>query len=538
MSQMPDPSDVADTSVDADTVGHLVRERAKTHGDATAVKHQDQTVTYDELETRSNRVANGLAELGVEPGDHVAVDLTNRLEYLDIWFGISKLGATMVPLNVALKGPMLEHNLDDSDSSVLIVEESLLDPVLEVHDELSKLQEIVLLGDHDGLADATSYQALLDAADTPSDVPVRGSDPATIIYTSGTTGPPKGVVLPHHSYINTGQWFVKTCRITPEDVPFTTLPLFHVNAQQTTTVGSILAGVPFALETKFSPSSYLDQIRDYGATVFNYIGSIIPLLHKQPERPDDADNPARLGIGAAAPEEIWEDFEERFDVTLIEGYGLTETGTVCTVNPPDAVKKGTIGPAIDYMEVTVVDPDTDQELDPGETGEIVVRPQEPYSMMLEYYKRPGATVEAWRNLWFHTGDLGVRDEDGYLKFVDRMSYAIRRRGENVSSFFVQQAIDEHPAVLESAVYGVPSDFDDNEDEVKADVVLQEDASVDPEALIEWCAERLPYFAVPRYIEFRESFPKTATERTRKFKLREAGVEDAWDREEAGVEVPR
>lgn len=538
MSDMPDPSEVASTDVQADTVGHLVRERAKTHGDQTAVMHKDDELTYEQLEERSNRVANGLRELGVEPGDHVAVNLTNRLEYLDIWFGISKLGATMVPLNVALKGPMLEHNLDDSDSSVLFVQDDLADPFLEVRDDLTGLEEVVLLGDHDGLPDAHAYEGLLDASDSSTEIPRVGSDPATIIYTSGTTGAPKGVVLPHHSYINTGSWFVRTCRITPDDVPFTTLPMFHVNAQQTTTVGSIVAGVPFALETKFSPSSYLDQIRDYGATVFNYIGSIIPLLYKQPEQPDDADNPARLGIGAAAPEEIWADFEERFDVTLIEGYGLTETGTVCTVNPPDAVKRGTIGPAIDYMEVTVVDPDTDQELPPGETGEIVVRPKEPYSMMLEYYERPEATVEAWRNLWFHTGDLGVRDEDGYLKFVDRMSYAIRRRGENVSSFFVQQAIDEHPDVLESAVYGVPSDFDDNEDEVKADVVLQEGASVDPEELIEWCAERLPYFAVPRYIEFRDGFPKTATERTRKFKLRERGVEDAWDREEAGVEVPR
>lgn len=538
MSQMPDASEVASTDVQADTVGHLVRERAKTHGEETAVMHREETATFQQLEDRSNRVANGLAALGVEPGDHVAVDSTNRLEYLDVWFGISKLGATMVPLNVALKGPMLEHNLDDSDSTVLVVEDELADPFLEVRDGLDELEDVVLLGEHEGLPDAHDYEQLLEAPATGSEIPVSGQDPATIIYTSGTTGPPKGVVLPHHSYINTGQWFVRTCRITPEDVPFTTLPLFHVNAQQTTTIGSMVAGVPFALEKKFSPSNYLDQIRDYGATIFNYIGSIIPLLYKQPEKPDDADNPARLGIGAAAPEDIWEDFEERFDVTLIEGYGLTETGTVCTVNPPEKVKKGTIGPELDYMEVTVVDPDTHQELPPGETGEIVVRPREPYSMMLEYYERPEATVEAWRNLWFHTGDLGKRDEDGYLTFVDRMSYAIRRRGENVSSFFVEQAIDEHEAVLESAVYGVPSDFEDNEDEVKADVVLQDGASVEPEELIEWCAERLPYFAVPRYIEFRDGFPKTATERTRKFKLRDQGVEDAWDREEAGVEVPR
>lgn len=524
--------------VDADTVGGVVREKAKRNGDDVAVMHREREATYRQLDERSNRVANALMEYGVGPGDRVAVNLTNRLEYLDIWFGISKTGAVMVPLNVALKGEMLVHNLEDSETGYLVLEDAVADAFADVQDEVDGVDDVFLLGDDAHVPGARDYEELTAASPSRPAIPAEGQDPATIIYTSGTTGPPKGVVLPHHSYVNTGEWFVRTCRITDGDVPFTTLPLFHVNAQQTTTMGSIIGDVPFAIEKTFSASDYWNQIRDYGATIFNYIGSIIPILHEQPEQPDDADNPARLGIGAACPPDIWEDFEERFDVTLIEGYGLTETGTVCTVNPPDATKVGTIGPAIDYMEVTVVDPDTDQELPPGEEGEIVVRPKEPYSMMMEYYDRPEATLEAWRNLWFHTGDIGKRDEDGYLTFVDRMSHAIRRRGENVSSFMVEKALGKHPAVLESAVYAVPSDFEDKEDEVKADLVLKEGEDVDPEEIVEWCADRLPYFAVPRYIQFRDAFPKTATERVRKFKLKEEGTADAWDREEAGVEVPR
>jgi crotonobetaine/carnitine-CoA ligase len=354
---------------------------------------------------------------------------------------------------------------------------------------------------------------------------------AAILYTSGTTGPPKGVMIPHNAYAVAGLEFVRNyVRIRADDVLYTSLPLFHVNAQQLTTMGALISGRPMALAERFSASGFFDDLARHGATVFNYIGAMLTMLHKQPPRPDDARGPARLAIGGAAPASLWRDFERRFGLRILEIYGLTETATVCLGNPPDDVRVGRVGMPVSWAEVRVEDGEG-VEAPPDAPGEIVVRARRPDTLFLGYYRREEATAEAMRGGWFHTGDRGVRDADGYFTFLDRLKDCIRRRGENISSYEVERTLNEHPAVAESAAVGVPSDL--GEEEVKAYVVLRPGAELAPAELIEFCSVRMADFMVPRYVELREELPKTATQRVQKFALRAEGIGGAWDRLAAG-----
>jgi crotonobetaine/carnitine-CoA ligase len=286
---------------------------------------------------------------------------------------------------------------------------------------------------------------------------------------------------------------------------------------------------------RFSASRFWDEIRHYGATQFNYLGAVMPILAKQPERTDDMDNPARIALGAGCPAAVMDDVERRFGIKCLEGFGMTEIGIPVHVRVDDR-RRGSCGKPMDIYEMKLVD-DLDEEVPAGEIGEIVFRPSVPFVMMSEYYKMPEKTLEAFRNLWFHSGDLARKDEDGYFYFVDRKKDALRRRGENISSFEVERVINTHPSVLESAAIAVRSEL--AEDEVKICVVLKAGETLLPETLVRYANERMPYFAVPRYVEFMNALPRTPTERVQKYLLKEAGVTpNTWDREKAGVEVER
>nr|WP_256558635.1 ATP-dependent acyl-CoA ligase [Natronomonas marina] len=521
-----------------ETVTDVIEDKVARKGDDPLMHFKEEVYSYEDIDAKANAIAASLQGLGIEKGDKVCTFLYNSPDYLALWFGIAKAGAVLVPLNVSLKANGLAYNINDSDADTVVLEEGTRENYETARDDLENVEREYLMGDGaDGEDGYRSFDTLLDGdADASPDVSLGPDDPMCILYTSGTTGMPKGVVLPHYSYVNTGwEYCNNMLTITEDDRLFTHLPLFHVNAQQTTVMGALLAETDFAMETWFSASEYFDQIREYDATIFNYIGTMIPVLFKQEEREDDADNPARVGIGAAAPPDIIEDFEERFDVFLREGYGLTETGTSACINPADERRIGSVGKSLTYTELEIVD-EHDRPLPPGEEGEIVVRNTRPNTVMQEYYKKPEKTAETFRNLWIHTGDIGKKDEDGFFYFVDRKAYAIRRRGENVSSFEVEAAIESHPDVQEAAVFGVPSEL--GEDEVTAAIIPKSGADLEPLDIVKHCEERLAYFKVPRYVRFVDDFPKTATERVEKYKLKEEGVDDAWDREEAGYELER
>jgi crotonobetaine/carnitine-CoA ligase len=315
-------------------------------------------------------------------------------------------------------------------------------------------------------------------------------------------------------------------RVRADDVLYTSLPLFHVNAQMLTTMGALVSGRPMVLAPRFTASGFFDDLREHRATVFNYIGAMLTMLAKQPRRDDDAANPARLAIGGAAPAELWSDFERRFGLSILEIYGLTETATFCLGSPPADIRVGKIGTPVGWAEVRVEREDG-SEADAGEPGEIVIRSSEPDVLFQGYYKNDDATAAAMRGGWFHSGDRGRQDEDGYFVFIDRLKDCIRRRGENISSYEVERIVNAHPLVAESAAVGVPSEL--GEEEVMAVVVPSPGSSLDPRQLTDFCAERMAAFMVPRYVQIRDRLPKTATERVRKFALREGGIGDAWDR---------
>jgi crotonobetaine/carnitine-CoA ligase len=522
-------------------LGELLAERLERNADRIFMQYMEDCITYGELDLISNRCANGFLELGMAKGDKVSIMLPNCPEFIYLWFGLAKIGAVEVPVNTNYKGEFLRHIIDQSDSRILVIDSRYLDRLELIGDELSKLEKLIVCGDIDkpgtteNKFEMIPYAGFIGSPEKAVDVKVEPSDPVSIIYTSGTTGLSKGALGPHNFWIVCAEKMLEYRNGGRDDIFYTFMPLYHFNAQVLTTLTTLVAEARMVLSDHFSASRFWDEIRHYGATQFNYLGAVMPILAKQPVREDDLDNPAVIALGAGCPPGVMEEVETRFGITCLEGFGMTEIGIPIHVRAEDR-RKGSCGKPMDIYEVRLVD-DDDNEVAPGETGEIVFRPREPFIMMLEYYNMPEKTVEASRNLWFHTGDLARKDTDGYFYFVDRKKDALRRRGENISSFEVERAINTHPKILESAAVAVKSEL--AEDEVKICVVLQPGESLEYAELIRYADERMPYFAVPRFVEFMESLPKTPTERIQKYILKQAGVTDTtWDREKAGIRVSR
>ena len=501
------------------------------------LRYRDTQQSYAGFLQTALKAAGALQALGVRKDDTVCLMLRNSPDYLYVWFGLARLGAVKVPINVHLKGEGLGYIIEHSEARVLIVEDDLLPRIQDVRAALSHLQTIVVRGAAPLPAGCRSWHDLLAAAAASCPGAAARPDAVhTILYTSGTTGPPKGAMLSHHAYLNSARCFAEQMvGATGDDVLYTCLPLFHINAQAHTVLPAIYQNATMAIGDAFSASRFWDEIRHHGATIFNSLAAMIPILCKQPPGPGDHDHRARLTACAATPKDVWLQFEERFGVRIVEGYGLTETTGFCVTNPRDAVRVGSIGRAMDFVDALVVD-SQDRTVEPSRRGEIAIRARAPHTLMEGYFRMPQQTAEAMRGGLFHTGDMGSADADGYLYFVDRIKQSIRRRGENISSWEVEKVVNAHPQVLESAAVGVPSEL--GEEEVKVYVVSRPGAAVAPADIIRWCETRMAYFMVPRYVEFRAALPKTATERVEKYKLKQEGIGQAWDREAAGYKLTR
>jgi carnitine-CoA ligase len=511
------------------SVPSLLQARAAASPDATFVTFGGETVTYAEMLSRSQAAADALAAVGLGRGDRLALMLPNCMEFLDLWFASALLGAVLVPINTALQGEGLRYLIEHSGAKILVIDAPLAETVNSAVGGGPSTRQTFLRDPAREGDDVLG--SLLDGAHPPASLArTAPEDLASILYTSGTTGLPKGVMNCHNAYATAGREFaVETVRFRAEDVFYTTLPLFHINAQTLTTMGSIVSGRPMVLAPRFSASGMFDDVRAHGATVFNYIGAMLTMLYKQPPRADDAENPIRLTVGGAAPKELWRAFEERFACEILEIYGLTETACFCLSSPPDDVRVGRIGTPVSWSEVRIEGGDG-EELAPGEPGEICIRSKRPAVMLMGYYANEEATAQALRGGWFHSGDRGEVDDDGYFMFLDRLKDSIRRRGENISSYEVERAVNDHPAVAESAAVAVPSEL--GEDEVMIVVVVKDGEELAPETLIAHCEQRIARFMVPRFVRFVTALPKTGTERVRKFMLREQGAADAWDRDAA------
>lgn len=523
------------------TLHGMLEWRAARQPDRPWVWFRDRVITYGELNAEADRVAAGLAALGLARGAKVAVMLANRPEFLAAWFGLSKIGAVEVPVNTAHRGYLLSYLLGQADCEVLIVEAAFADRLPELFaadlQALPRLRTLVVLDMPPGDLrlpgrSAMSWAALV-ANDGRYQRPLlRWSDAMGIQFTSGTTGPSKGAVLPHNYAVQTAESVCAIARYTPDDCLYNALPFFHGNAKFLSAAPSLFAGTRMVLAERFSARTFWDEVRHHGCTEFNYIGSILAILLKADPRADDADNPLRLLFGAGATPEVHEAFERRFGVRLIEGYGMSEIG-LALVSDPDDRRPGSCGKPHPDCEVVLVD---DDGLPVGDDtpGELLVRPRRPWSTLLEYYGMPGKTVEAWQGLWFHTGDTLMRDQEGFYRFIDRKKDAIRRRGENISSYEVERLVIGHPAVLEVAAVPVASEL--GEDEVMVCVVRKPGEAIEAQALVDYCRSRMAGFMVPRYVRFIDALPKTPTEKVQKFRLREEGVTaDTWDRERAATE---
>lgn len=498
--------------------------------------------TYGEFDRLTNRLAHGLSELGVGPGDTVVTMLDNNVDAVAAWFAINKLGAISVPLNTALRGEFLRHQIHDAASALVICEADYLARISDVADQLPQVKLILHRGELAGKPDCPIAIAPLDrhrgTDESPIPVTVKPGDLSCIIYTSGTTGPSKGSMQSYNYLCNLARTRLRSCPAMAADITFTPLPLFHNNALATGITATVLSGGRIAIAPRFSVSGFWPEIERSGATIASLVGTMAMLLADAPDN-----EAARRCVGqihtvrgvpfSDAVKEAW---RTRFGARYVgsNDYGMTEVAVITTLPGGHHAPPGSSGKRFPDFDVRIFD-DQDREVPPNTPGEIVVRPNKPDIMFQGYWRRPEATMAAMRNQWFHTGDIGKFDNEGFLYFLDRKKDYLKRRGENISSFEMETTFKQHPAIAEVAVHAVPAKI--GEDDVKVTAVLKPGASLTEEALCRWAIERVPYFAVPRYIEFRAALPQNTQGKVLKFQLREEGATPGtWDIEKSDIKL--
>jgi crotonobetaine/carnitine-CoA ligase len=512
----------------------ILTRQAERYGDRILLVAGETRWTYAQTAAVAAASAKTLLDAGIKPGDRVALMCSNRPEFLQVFLGCAWLGAIAVPINTALRGLQLSHILRNSQPSLLVVEAPLLGAIDTIEADVERPSQVWMIGTADETGAKIAPVPLPALTDRAAAGVVRPGDTVAILYTSGTTGPAKGVCCPQAQLFWWGIYSARALGIREGDVLFTTLPLFHTNALNAF-YQAVLNGCTYVLEARFSAFGFWAAARRHDATVGYLLGAMASMLLAQPETDDDKAHRLRVALGGGVPPQIHAPFFERFGVPLVDGYGSTETNFVFAGTIP-ADRPGTMGYLADGIEARIVDVD-DAELPVGQAGELVLRAKEPFAFATGYFGMPQKTVEAWRNLWFHSGDRVVRESDGHYRFIDRIKDSIRRRGENVSSWEVEQAIQSHPAVAACAVYPLPSDL--GEDEVAAAILLEPGHSLAPVDIIRHCEGRIAYFAIPRYVRIVKEMPLTENGKIKKGVLREAGVTtDVWDREAAGVKVRR
>jgi crotonobetaine/carnitine-CoA ligase len=528
---------------EARVLGRILRQQSEKIPDETYLISGAEHYTYGRVNELANAYAAGLRGLGVGQGDTVALFMGGSLECIFTTYGVNKLGAIWVPTNNDYRGEWLRTSFEDSQARVLVVDAKLLPRVAELGERLP-FERIVVHGKAEVTIPGVPMIDLAEFAGLgreEPDVDVAHSDTSAVLWTSGTTGRPKGVMQSHSAWIRGSETAMGNFGLREGDVLYCCLPMYNSAAWISNIYPALVAGLPLGLDEHFSVKDFWDRTRFYGATHTFTMGAMHIFLWQVPEQPDDRDNPVRVASAIPIPDRILEPFKERFGIErMVQGYGQSEAFTVLT-RVDDGTRKwkpNSAGLPSPGFDVRLLD-DDDVEVAVGEAGEFCVRPDKPYSLFNGYFRNPEATLESFRNLWYHTGDLGRKDEDGEFYFFDRKADYVRYKGRNISSFAVEAAVNAHPAVAESAAYGVVSAELESEAEIKVEVVLEPGQKLTPEELATFVNENAPYFFVPRYIEFVTELPHTPTGRIRKFELRKRGVTDAtWDREAAGFVVKR
>ncbi len=517
------------------TVPAMLARQADLHGERLLVAAQGESWSYAQAKAEAAAMGGTLRAAGVKSGDRVALICSNRLDFLRVFLGCAWIGAISVPINTASRGHQLQHILSNCAARLLVIEGAFAANLEHLDVAALPLETIWTID-----AAAALRVGKITSIPIPDSAGPCGSETSaprstlTILYTSGTTGPSKGVCCPHAQYFWWGANTAALLGLTDSDSLQSTLPLFHTNALNTF-FQAMLMGINVTFEKRFSASDFYPALTRSKATVTYVLGAMVPILLSRPHDAHESGHPTRIALAPGVPARFHSEFTERTGIKLIDGWGSTETNFVIGTTW-DRQRPGTMGPVFSGFEARVVDGD-DNDVPDGEPGELLVRAEAPFAFATGYFGTPDKTVEAWQNLWFHTGDRVIRESDGYFRFVDRIKDAIRRRGENVSSFEVEQVLLSHSAVAIAAAFPVRSSL--AEDEVMVAVVLHPGSKLSPLDLIRFCEPLLPYFAVPRYVDFVSELPTTENGKVQKYKLSERGVSAAtWDREAAGYQVKR
>jgi crotonobetaine/carnitine-CoA ligase len=483
-------------------------ERARLDGSSVALISDEGTMTWGELASLSFRLSAHLRSRGVRKGDHVTLLCGNRPAYLVCWFAVANLGAVAVTVNTGLVGDSLHYVLRQSGSSFLLVENSL-------HSTMAK--EIVSMESGCGILRFDGENDLRGLLETQAEDAVyegSGSDPLTIVYTSGTTGLPKGVLNCHQAYLESGRRLVEALQITAADRIMIVLPLFHANPQVYAVMSALETGCALIIRPKFSASRIFDEARMFDATMFTYVGTILAMVAARIPDGDRNHNVTRCVGGGCSPE-VWKKMQDGFGIAPHELYGMSETAGWASCNSVEDYRIGSCGKVRDDMELAIVD-DKDNIVAHGQVGEIVLRPRQPFRLLVGYWDNPEAMLEASRNFWFHTGDVGRFDEDGFLYFLGRSKEIIRKGGENISPAQLEGAILQFDKVEDAAVVAMPDPIFG--DEIKACVVSRSRFTV--AELHAHLGTRVPGFMLPRYLQFVDEIPRTETEKIKRKPLQD------------------
>jgi crotonobetaine/carnitine-CoA ligase len=532
--------DLPNTPLRQRTLTSVLESAVRSAPDKIALRDPERQLSYAQTWESALRLAGGFRSAGVGRHDRVLIMLENHLDNVLTWIALSTFGAVEVPINTSYFGEMLSYLVNDSGAEYAVVDRSLLGHFASVASDLRQLHTVIVRDPDGDMPNSfgssrpirlLAFAELASHAESAVEV-IEPWDLAAVVYTSGTTGRSKGVLAPHAHAWHHASGVGTTDQ---DDVRFVVLPQFHITGQWGGVYRSLMAEATAYVAPSFHVSTFWDEVRSVGATTTQLVGTMAAFINGQPSLGTDRENPLREVYMIPVLPDVGQ-FSERFGVSVYSQYGSTEVGGVL-VNT-DAVRNPGMGHVVPGYEVRLVD-EHDIEVPVGQVGEIIVRTDQPWTTMLGYQGDPQKSADAFRNGWLHSGDAAYRDQEGRYYFADRIKDAIRRRGENVSSLEVEFHINQHQSVVESAVVAVPSE--DLEDEIRAVVVLQrrvDDSPFSEEDLFKYLAGRLPYFMVPRFIEFRSELPKTPTEKVRKSDLRSEGTEHAWDSKSAALVVDR
>lgn len=507
------------------SIPDLLQARAARSPDRPLLRIGEDQWTVSEVRDRTSRAAGMLRQQGVATGDRVAIMAENRVEILDLILGCAWLGAVAVPINTGLRGRQLHHVLRNCAAELLVIDNRLLDRITTLPDPASVRQIWTLDGPEPTVPSTIPIAPLppLDASVAAADV--GPGDTAFVLYTSGTTGVSKGVLCPHGQFYWWGRNVSTQLEIAEDDVLYTCLPLYHTNAINALSQ-ALVSGAEYVIGPRFSASRFWTDAARGGATFTYLLGAMVSMLVSKDPADHDRSHRIVAALSPATPPGLLEPFFDRFGVVLIDGYGSTETNSVIAASRQER-RPGYIGRVQPGFRARVVD-ERGCEVPAGGSGELLLRNDQPFAFACGYFQMPEATVEAWRDLWFHTGDRVCLEADGWLRFVDRIKDVIRRRGENISSIEVEHVLAEHPDIAQVAVYAVDSEL--GEDEVMAAIVPRPGCRIDFESLTEFLSPRLAHFAMPRFVRLCADLPRTENGKVRKAVLRAQGLAAAdWDR---------